>query len=223
MLRSAGLAFAVHPRLVLHIGRWDRLKDPVGVIDMFAQHVLPHADARLVLAGPPVGYVADDPSALAQHRAVLRRWATLPARARPRVHVACLPQRDRRENALIVNALQSQAAVVVKKSLAEGFGLGVTEALWKRRAIVAAAVGGVRDQIDHGRSGILIPDPTDLDGFGAAVLELLDDPRRRAALGAAGRQRVGERYLHDRHMADWTAVLAELLQPAETTAVVGGR
>ena len=219
LLRPAGLAFAIHPRLVLHLGRWDRLKDPVGVIDMFERHVLPHADARLVVAGPPVGYVADDPTAVAHYDAVRRRWAALPAPARARIQIACLPLR---ENALIVNALQRQATVVVKKSLAEGFGLGVTEALWKQRAVVAAAVGGVRDQIDDGRSGVLVPDPTDLEAFGASVVELLGEPLRRAALGAAGRERVGARYLHDRHMADWTTLLAELLQPAGATAAVGG-
>jgi trehalose synthase len=222
LLRSVGLEFAIDRQLVLHVARWDRLKDPVGVVDMFERHILPQADARLIVAGPPADFVTDDPSAITEHHAVQRRWAALPRRVRDKVHVVCLPQYDRRENALIVNALQRQAAVVVKKSLAEGFGLGATEAMWKERAVVAAAVGGLRDQIEHASSGILIQDPSDLESFGAAVVELLADPGRRALLGAAGRRRVTQHYLHDRHLADWAALLTSVLQPAAGAAAAAG-
>ena len=88
---------------------------------------------------------------------------------RERVQVAALPMPDLDENALIVNALQREAAVVVKKSLQEGFGLGVTEGMWKAKPVVATRVGGHQDQIEHGRSGLLVDDPADLPAFAAAV------------------------------------------------------
>ena len=118
--------------LVVHVTRWDRLKDPVGVMESFASGVLDRVDARLILAGPPVHAVADDPEAEAVYREVERRWQLLPSPERERIDLAQLPMRDLEENAAIVNALQRQATVIVKKSLEEGFGLGVTEAMWKR-------------------------------------------------------------------------------------------
>jgi trehalose synthase len=120
---------------------------------------------------------------------------------------------DVEENAAIVNALQRHAEVIVKKSLEEGFGLGVTEALWKRRAVVASDVGGHRDQIRHQHSGLLV-DPADLCGFGNAIAELLTNPGRAKALGDAGHDTVKQLYLDSRKLAEWYELLAAL---AETT------
>ena len=92
-------------------------------------------------------------------------WRALAHQQRCRVTVACVPMHDVEENAAIVNALQRHADVIVKKSLEEGFGLGVTEALWKRRAVVASDVGGHRDQIKHQHNGLLV-DPTDPRSLG---------------------------------------------------------
>ena len=101
--------------------------------------------------------------------------------------------------------------MVVKKSLEEGFGLGVTEALWKRRPVVATRVGGHRDQIHHGRHGLLVDDATDLEDFGRAVVGLLEDRELAGRLGRAGRSRVRGRFLADRHFMNWTQVLEEVL------------
>ena len=117
---------------------------------------------------------------------------------------------DLAENALIVNALQREAAVIVKKSLQEGFGLGVTEGLWKAKPVVATRVGGHRDQIEHRRSGLLVDDPSDLRRFAAAVDELLADRALALEVGAAGRERVRARYLADRHFVSWMALLRGL-------------
>src|SRR5687767_12125157 len=86
---------------------------------------------------------------------VVPRWHALAPDARDRVHLALLPMEDFEENAVIVNALQRGAAVVVQKSLAEGFGLTVAEAMWKRGPVVASRIGGIQDQIEHGVSGLL--------------------------------------------------------------------
>ena len=126
----------------------------------FAEHTLPHAQAHLILAGPTVHTVTDDPEEPEVLDEVQAAWRALAHQQRCRVTVACLPMHDVEENAAIVNALQRHADVIVKKSLEEGFGLGVTEALWKRRAVVASDVGGHRDQIKHQHNGLLV-DPTD--------------------------------------------------------------
>jgi trehalose synthase len=211
ILRRAGLAekLLVDP-LVVHVTRWDRLKDPVGVLDSFASSVLDRVDARLILAGPSVHAVADDPEAEAAYRDVERRWQLLPGAERERIELAQLPMHDLVENAAIVNALQRQATVIVKKSLEEGFGLGVTEAMWKRRPVIASRVGGHQDQIQDGISGVLLDDPRDLATFGAAVADLLLDPDRARRLGDAAQQRVREHFLPDRYLSRWAELLGTL-------------
>ena len=104
-------------------------------------------DSHLVLAGPNVHAVADDPEGAEVFDKTEQAWRELPAAQRARVHLACLPMNDVEENAAIVNALQRHATVVVQKSIQEGFGLTVTEAMWKARPVVASAVGGIQDQI----------------------------------------------------------------------------
>jgi trehalose synthase len=196
--------------LVVNLTRWDRLKDPVGVLESFAGDVLDHVDARLILAGPPVDAVADDPEAAAVYREVERRWRLLPSATRERIDLAQLPMCDLDENAAIVNALQRQATVIAKKSLEEGFGLGVTEAMWKRRPVVASRVGGHQDQIEDDINGVLVDNPHDLARFGRATADLLLDPDRAKRLGDAARQRVSERFLTDQHLARWAELLATL-------------
>jgi trehalose synthase len=196
--------------LVVHLGRWDRLKDPVGVMESFATGVLDRIDARLIMAGPSVNAVADDPEAPDVYREVERRWRLMPKAERERIELARLPADDLDEHAAVVNALQRAASVVVKKSLEEGFGLGVTEAMWKRRPVVASRVGGHRDQIEDGVSGVLVDDPRDLAGFGGAIAELLLDPALAMRLGHAAHERIRGQYLPDRHMTQWTELLASL-------------
>ena len=108
-------------------------------------------------------------------------WHELPAKVRRRVHLCSLPMDDIEENAAIVNALQRHATVVVQKSLAEGFGLTVAEAMWKQRPVVASRIGGIRDQIEDGRSGRLLAEPRDLEQAGAAISELLANGDVRAS------------------------------------------
>ena len=199
--------------VVVSLARWDRIKDPVGVLDGFLERVLPATGAHLLLAGPDAGQVADDPEAEGVLAAVRERWWRLPPRARARVHVACFPLTSPEEDAAMVNAIQRWAAVVVKKSLQEGFGLGVTEAMWKARPVVASAVGGHLEQVQHGRSGLLVKDPADVGAFGDAIVELLHEPRRAARLGQAARERVRALFLNDRHFVRWVQVFGSALEP----------
>ena len=144
---------------MVQVSRWDPLKDMAGVMHGFIEHVLDGTDAHLVLAGPVVTAVADDPEAARRaerHVGAVAGAAPPPAQPRPAGRV--LPMSDIEENAIIVNALQRHAAVVSQKSLAEGFGLTVTEAMFKGTPVVASAIGGIVDQIVDGESGLLVRD-----------------------------------------------------------------
>jgi trehalose synthase len=197
--------------LVVQVSRWDRMKDMAGVMTGFARHVDPSLGAHLLLCGPAVTGVADDPEGADVLDECMALWRELPHAARSRVHLACVPMADPDENAAIVNAIQRHAAVVVQKSLAEGFGLTVAEAMWKERPVVASAVGGVVEQIEHGRSGLLLDDPLDLRAFGAAVETLLRDPGEAARLARNARRRVTDAFLGDRHLERYGRLLEGLV------------
>lgn len=199
-------------RLVVQVSRWDRLKDPVGVIRGFAEHVAPHTDdAHLILAGPAVAAVSDDPEGQEVLDECRDEWGSLSPELRERVHLACLPMEDGEENAAIVNALQRRAEVVVQKSIAEGFGLTVAEGMWKARPVVASRIGGIQDQIVHGENGLLLDDPADAAEFGTAVMSLLDDPARAEVIGRAARERVRDEFLGARHLIQYVDLIESLL------------
>jgi trehalose synthase len=199
-------------RVVLQVSRWDRLKDPLGVIMGFAEHVAPNTDAHLVYAGPSVAAVADDPEGAEVLEEARGAWGDLSADVRARVHLAQLPMEDGDENAVIVNALQRHAHVVVQKSLAEGFGLTVSEAMWKARPVVASRIGGIQDQIIDGQTGLLLDDPRDLRSYGAEVDSLLDDGDRAARLGQAAMERVRAEFLGPRHLTQYFELVSKLVR-----------
>jgi trehalose synthase len=145
--------------VVLQVSRWDALKDPLGVIHGFADHVPASTGAHLIYAGPAASAVSDDPEGLRVLREAIRLQERLPKESQSRVHLASLPMDDPAENACIVNALQRHATVIVQKSLAEGFGLTVAEAMWKGRPVVASRIGGIETQIVHDETGLLLDDP----------------------------------------------------------------
>jgi trehalose synthase len=185
-------------RVVVQVSRWDALKDPIGVIRGFAQHVASVVpDAHLVCAGPAVESVTDDPEGGRVLSQAIAEFEALPEVAE-RVHLVALPMADVQENAAIVNALQRRADVVVQKSVAERFGLTVAEAMWKARPVVASRIGGIQDQIVDGETGILLDDPLDLAAYGAAIRSLLNDPGRAEAIGREAKESVRHRFLGTR-------------------------
>jgi trehalose synthase len=198
MIQDAPIPPAVP--IVLQVSRWDPLKDPLGVLQGFIRHVPDRLGAHLVLAGPAVTSVRDDPESERVLRQVRRAAAALPSGARARVHLACLPMDDLEENGAMVNALQRRADVIVQKSLAEGFGLTVAEAMWKARPVLASRVGGIQDQITHDRSGLLLDDPSDLAAFGRATAILLEEQDQAARLGREAHRRVRQAYLAPRRL-----------------------
>jgi trehalose synthase len=178
--------------LVVQVSRWDRLKDPGGVLEGFARLT---TGAHLVLAGPSVRDVKDDPEGASVLADVIVQWRALPDPVRQRILLASLPTADVDENGAMVNALQRHATVIVQKSIQEGFGLTVTEAMWKSRPVIASAVGGIQDQVDDGVQGLLIRDPYDLDALARTIAHVLDDPDAGRRMGALGHARVVDRYL----------------------------
>ncbi|MGI9119080.1 MAG: glycosyltransferase [Acidimicrobiales bacterium] len=211
IVRTGPAPLAQHP-LVVQVSRWDRLKDMQGVMEAFAHQVVAAVpEAHLALVGPNVSGVADDPEGAEVLTECFAAWRDLPHAARARVQLVCLPMADIEENAAIVNAVQRHAAVVVQKSLAEGFGLTVAEAMWKARPVVASAVGGIQDQIVDGEHGLLVDDPADPEEFGAAVCRLLGNASYAERLGRRARQRTIDRFLGGRHLIDYAELLEGLL------------
>ena len=194
--------------LVVQVSRWDPMKDMTGVLRAFVDHV---PTGELVLAGPSVEAVSDDPEAAGVFAETVAAWEELDDGTRRRVHLAQLPMDDPDQNALVVNALQRHAAVVTQKSLAEGFGLTVVEALLKERPVVASAVGGIVDQVVDGESGLLVRDPRDLAGFGASVARVLAEPELARRLARAGRERAVTQFLADRHLRQYAELIGRLL------------
>lgn len=197
--------------IVTQVSRWDRLKDPIGVIKGFGKYVAPYIDAHLIVAGPATEAVTDDPEGLEVIQEARRAHRDCLPEARSRIHLLSLPMEDSEENAAIVNALQRRSEVIVQKSIAEGFGLTVTEAMWKARPVVASRIGGIQDQIGHGETGILLNDPADLEEFGSRVKELLQDPPRAEEIGRAAQRSVTQNFLGSRHLLQYLSLIERLV------------
>ena len=200
-------------RLVVQVSRWDRLKDMAGVLVAFARMVEADGldDVHLLLVGPDVRGVTDDPEGAEVYASCVALAHEQPLAVRARIHLVTLPMDDLDENALMVNAIQRHAYLIVQKSLAEGFGLTVTEAMWKARPVIASRVGGIQDQITDEQDGLLLDDPTDLDALSASMRRLLLDHDLAEQLGFAGHARVLDQFLDDRHLIQHTELYERVL------------
>ncbi|MBZ5698704.1 MAG: glycosyltransferase [Acidobacteriia bacterium] len=165
--------------IVTQISRFDRLKDPVGVVHAY-QIVKRYMDCQLVLAG---GSASDDPEGEIVLEEVRRE-----AKNDPDIHLLNLPP----WSALEINALQRASTVIVQKSLREGFGLTVTEALWKKKPVVASAVGGIPAQVIHKHTGLLVHS---IEGTAYQIRFLLSNPALAQKLGEQGHDHVREHFL----------------------------
>jgi trehalose synthase len=180
--------------IVTQISRFDKLKDQAGVIEVYKK-VKKHIDCQLVLAG---GGAADDPDGLQVYKMIESL-----AEKDPDIHVIYLPPSSDIE----INALQRASTIILQKSLREGFGLTVTEALWKAKPVIATAVGGIPLQITHKYSGILT---YTLAGADYYLKELLNDPEYARALGLRGREHVRNNFLITRHIRDYMLLFLSL-------------
>ncbi len=172
--------------IMTQISRFDRLKDPVGVIDVY-KLVKKYIDCRLILAG---GAASDDPEGAEVLAEIQER-----AKDDKDIHILLLPQDD-----IAVNALQRASTVILQKSLKEGFGLTVSEALWKGKPVVAGNVGGIPLQIMHGYCGMLT---NSIEGTALAVKQILNHPEYAKRLGENGREHVRKNFLITRHLKEY--------------------
>jgi trehalose synthase len=176
--------------ILLQVSRFDRFKDPIGVINAYKM-VKKYNDCILVMAGSPA---TDDP----EGEAVLNEVRDYAADD-PDIKILLLPPFSDKD----INALQRMATVVMQKSLKEGFGLTVSEAMWKGKPVIGGAVGGIPLQILHGITGFLVHS---VDGTAFRIRQYLNNPEMAKRMGEAGREYVRNRFLLTRQIRDYLAV-----------------
>jgi len=179
--------------IITQISRFDRLKDPIGVIGAYLQ-VKKYINCQLILAG---GTAEDDPEGLEVLEEVKEK-----AKNDRDIHILLLPHND-----IEVNALQRASNVIVQKSLKEGFGLTVAEALWKAKPVVASNVGGIPLQIKHKYSGLLCHS---IEGAAFAIKQLLNSQEYAQKLGENGREHIRNNFLLTRHLRDYMLLFLSL-------------
>lgn len=184
--------------ILMQISRFDRLKDPVGVIEAYRQ-VKKYINCQLVLAG---GTAEDDPEGIKVFEEVQGQ-----AKQDKDIHVLLLPHSD-----IEVNALQRASTIIIQKSLKEGFGLTVAEALWKAKPVVASNVGGIPLQIKHKYSGLLCHS---IEGAAFAIKQLLNSPEYAKKLGENGREHIRNNFLLTRHLRDYMLLFLSLYHPED--------
>jgi trehalose synthase len=184
--------------VVTQVSRFDRLKDPVGVVQAF-KLARKYADCQLVLAG---GGSSDDPEG-----AIVLGEVKEAAGDDPDIIILDLPPWC----ALEINALQQASTLVVQKSIKEGFGLTVTEALWKGKPTIASAVGGIPKQIIHNLTGVLVHS---VEGCAYQIRYLLTHPEFAAQLGRDGHEHVKENFLMTANVQRWLLLVQILLRSA---------
>jgi trehalose synthase len=192
VLRKYGLD-ATKP-MVVQISRFDYLKDPIGVIQAF-EMVRKNIDCQLVLAG---GTADDDPESDRVLAEVKER-----AVANPDIHILLIPPNSDIE----INALQRAATIIMQKSLKEGFGLTISEALWKAKPVIATAVGGIPLQIKNKLTGLLCHS---VEGAAYDLRQLLSNPEYANWLGNNGREHVKQNFLITRHLRDYLLLFLSL-------------
>ncbi|MCK4860131.1 MAG: glycosyltransferase [Candidatus Omnitrophica bacterium] len=185
--------------LIVQVSRFDKWKDPLGVIEIF-KLVKKEVDCRLVLCG---SMAADDPEGWVIYEKVKKEASQFIANK----DVIFITS----ENSILVNALQRSSAVIIQKSIREGFGLTVTEALWKEKPVVAANVGGIPLQIDNGKNGFLL-EPLDTKGFTQRIVQILKNPKLAEKMGKRGKQVVKEKFLITRLLSDYLDLLNAVME-----------
>ncbi|NOZ83943.1 MAG: glycosyltransferase [Epsilonproteobacteria bacterium] len=184
--------------IITQISRFDRWKDPLGVVEIY-KRVKEKVNCRLVLCG---NMASDDPEGWNIYEEVKRKANRLIDTG----DIILIVQ----DNNILVNMLQRVSSVIIQKSLKEGFGLTVTEAMWKYKPVVASNVGGIPIQIVDRESGLLF-DPNDLDGFSNAIVAILKNREFGERLGNAAHNRVKKHFLITRLVADYLDIAKDLI------------
>jgi trehalose synthase len=213
--------------IITQVSRWDRLKGFRPLMEAFVRlkrEMLKGKGTegwenrrrldlvRLVLAGPDPASIQDDPEGQEVMAELHAAYGELDPRLQDDIAVVTLPMSSARHNALIVNALQRSSSLVVQNSLREGFGLTVTEAMWKRVPILSNSKAcGPRQQVRDGRDGRLIADPQDPDELAHAMNEMLADAEGRDDWGRSAQRRTHQNFLVFSQLRAWIRLFAELV------------
>jgi trehalose synthase len=219
--------------VVTQVSRWDRLKGFLPLMQGFARfkqglETSPPDDAiearrlrltRLVLAGPEPDSIADDPEGVEVLEELKQMFAELPASVRVDVALLALPMADLEENALIVNALQRVSSIVVQNSLREGFGLTITEAMWKGVPVLSNTHAcGPRQQVRDNVDGRLIANPESADEIADALRSMLRHPERTERMGRAAQRQVHDHFLTYSQISHWMRLLLRMLETRRNAA-----
>ncbi len=185
--------------ILTQISRFDKWKDPEGVIEIF-KIIKNKIDCRLILCG---SMAPDDPEGWLIYEKIRKKAKHL------------IENRDiiliNSENHILVNVLQRSSAVIIQKSIKEGFGLTVTEALWKEKPVVASNIGEIPHQIKDGESGFLA-NPYDIKGFADKITQLLYNPKLAKKMGKNGKENVRKNFLITRLLSDYLDLLNEVIK-----------
>ncbi|MFW6276295.1 MAG: glycosyltransferase [Bacteroidota bacterium] len=184
--------------LITQISRFDKWKDPEGVLEIF-KIVKQKIDCRLVLCG---NMASDDPEGIEIFEDIQHKAADMIESGDVILITA--------ENNFLVNALQRASAVIIQKSLREGFGLTVTEALWKGTPVVASNIGGIPLQIKDEENGYTVT-PTDIGGFAERIIYLLENESKAKEIGARGKEHVRKHFLMTRLILDYMNLMNDLV------------
>jgi trehalose synthase len=184
--------------VISQVSRFDPWKDPIGVVKVF-ELIRKKMDCQLVLLGQ---FAADDPEGQKVLQSLQKKVDKSPFEKDIKLLVV--------DNAFLVNCLQRASSVVIQKSLREGFGLTISEALYKGTPVVASKVGGIPLQVIDGVNGFL-HNPQDFKGFSDSVIKLLKDEKLRTAMGQAGKEHVKKNFLITRLMLDWLVLFNKVL------------
>lgn len=223
-VQAAALGLLYRPSIV-QISRWDRLKGYGPLLEGFVRlkafversdlsdlHRRRLQILRLILGGPDPKSVADDPEGRQVIEELSRQVLALPEKIQKDVALISLPMESRKENALMVNALQRCATIVAQNSIQEGFGLTVTEAMWKRTPVLGSSACGIRQQIRDGIDGRLVRDPEDPEEIARALDEMLEDRMARDHYASNAQRRVHAQFLIFSQLREWLRLFAGIVQ-----------
>lgn len=214
--------------IVTQVSRWDRLKGFAPLLRAFvklkrerdggaaprARHRRRLDIVRLVLAGPDPAAVQDDPEAREVLDEMVSLFRELEPALQSEVVVLALPMASRKENALMVNALQRCSTIVVQNSLQEGFGLTAAEAMWKRVPVLVSNACGLRQQVRDGLDGRIVGDPQDATAIAATLDAMLADEVARDRWGRSAQRRVQDHFLVFTQLRRWLRLLARCAAPS---------
>lgn len=215
--------------VVTQISRWDRLKGFLPLMKGFAEmkrrcrdrsdsewdcprHKKLMSIVRLVLAGPDPESIQDDPEGEEVLAELKKAYREFPERIQEDIVLLALPMDSRKRNSLMVNVLQRVSSVVVQNSLQEGFGLTATEAMWKRKPVLASNASGLLEQIEDGRNGSVNPDPMNETAIAEKLETLLRRGTDRERLGGNAQRTVYSRFLVFTQVGDWLETMKEVVE-----------